>query len=69
MPSPNDSGWALKYPDPRNDTRVLISLPTLMLQDAKQVAQAEGITVAELFRRAVTGYLRDSNQVLVGEAR
>lgn len=54
MPHPDGSGWMLNYIDPRNDTRMLVSLPSLMLRDLHLLAEAKGISTAELVRRAVT---------------
>lgn len=48
------SGWLLKYADPRNDTRLLMSLPSEMLRDLRLLAKSQDIPVAELVRRAVT---------------
>lgn len=54
MPTPDGSGWLLSYEDPRNDTRMLISLPTAMLRDAQTLARARGISAAELVRQGLT---------------
>lgn len=54
MPHPDGSRWLLKYTDPRNDTRMLISLPSAMLRDLHLLAKAKGISTAEFVRRAVT---------------
>ena len=54
MPHPDGSGWLLNYIDPRNDTRMLVSLPSAMLRDLHLLAKAKDISTAELVRRAVT---------------
>lgn len=54
MLTENSSGWMLDYVDPRNDTRMLMSIPKPMLRDFKLLAGARGISVAELVRRVVT---------------
>ena len=54
MPHPDGSGWMLNYIDPRNDTRMLVSLPSAMLRDLHLLAKAKDISTAELVRRAVT---------------
>ena len=54
MPHPDGSGWLLNYADPRNDTRMLVSLPSAMLRDLHLLAKAKDISTAELVRRAVT---------------
>ena len=54
MPHPDGSGWMLNYADPRNDTRMLMSLPSAMLRDLRLPAKAREISLAELMRRAVT---------------
>ena len=48
------SGWLLNYADPRNDTRLLMSLPSAMLRDLRLLAKSQDISVAELMRRAAT---------------
>ncbi len=48
------SGWLLNYADPRNDTRLLISLPSAMLRDLHLLAKSQDISTAELMRRAAT---------------
>lgn len=57
MPIPDGSSWLLEYPDPKNDTRMLVSLPSAMLRDLHLMAKASGISTAELVRRAVTAEL------------
>lgn len=54
MPHPDGSGWLLNYADPRNDTRMLMSLPSAMLRDLHLLAKAREISLAELMRRAAT---------------
>lgn len=54
MPHPDGSGWLLTYADPRNDTRMLMSLPSAMLRDLHLLAKAREISLAELMRRAAT---------------
>ena len=39
MPHPDGSGWLLNYADPRNDTRMLMSLPSAMLCDLHLLAE------------------------------
>lgn len=54
MPHPDGSGWLLNYADPRNDTRLLVSMPSAMLRDLRLLAKSQGISIAELIRRAAT---------------
>lgn len=54
MPHPDGSGWLLNYADPRNNTRMLMSLPSAMLRDLHLLAKAREISLAELMRRAAT---------------
>lgn len=54
MPHPDGSSWLLNYTDPRNDTRLLMSLPSSMLRDLRILAKSQGISIAELMRRAAT---------------
>jgi len=54
MPHPDGSGWLLTYADPRNNTRMLMSLPSAMLRDLHLLAKAREISLAELMRRAAT---------------
>ena len=54
MPHSDGSGWLLNYADPRNDTRLLMSLPSAMLCDLRLLAKSQDISVAELMRRAAT---------------
>jgi len=54
MPHPDGSGWLLNYADPRNNTRLLMSLPSAMLRDLYLLAKAREISLAELMRRAAT---------------
>lgn len=59
MPHPDGSGWLLTYADPRNDTRMLMSLPSAMLRDLHLLAKAREISLAELMRRAATREIAD----------
>jgi len=54
MPHPDGSGWMINYADPRNNTRMLISLPSAMLRDLHLLAKSQDISTAELMRRAAT---------------
>lgn len=54
MPHPDGSGWSLTYADPRSNTRMLMSLPSAMLRDLHILARSQGISTAELMRRAAT---------------
>lgn len=54
MSHPDGSGWLLTYTDPRNDTRILTSLPSAMLRDLRLLAKSQDISIAELMRRAAT---------------
>lgn len=54
MSHPDGSGWLLSYADPRNNTRMLMSLPSAMLCDLHLLAKSQGISTAELMRRAAT---------------
>ena len=54
MPHPDGSSWLLNYADPRNNTRMLMSLPSAMLCDLHLLAKAREISLAELMRRAAT---------------
>lgn len=70
MSFPDGSKWSLQYPDARSDTRMLTSLPKAMLLDAQCVAAAEGISTAELNRRALTAWMAaHSAQGLMGKPR
>ena len=48
------SGWLLNYADPRNNARLLMSLPSAMLRDLHLLAKSQDISTAELMRRAAT---------------
>lgn len=54
MSHPDGSGWLLNYADPRNNTRMLMSLPSAMLRDLHLLAKSQDISTAELMRRAAT---------------
>lgn len=54
MPMPDGSGWFLNYVDSRSDTRMLVSMPALMLRDLQLLAKSRDTSAAELVRRAVT---------------
>lgn len=69
MSFPDGSRWALQYLDPKSDTRMLISLPSAMLEDIARVAESEGISMAELTRRALTERLAHSDLALNGKPR
>lgn len=57
MPRQSGDGWFLKYESAKASTRLLLSLPKPMLDDAHVVAKAQGISVAELVRRAMTHHM------------
>ena len=59
MPRQSGDGWFLKYESAKASTRLLLSLPKPMLDDAHAVAKAHGISVAELVRRATTQYMAE----------
>ena len=59
MPHQAGSGWFLRYASPKASTRLLLSLPKDMLADAHAVAAAQGISTAELVRRAMTMHMRE----------
>lgn len=59
MPRQSDGGWFLKYESAKASTRLLLSLPKPMLDDAHAVAKAQGISVAELARRAMTHHMSE----------
>ena len=59
MPRQSGDGWFLKYESAKASTRLLLSLPKPMLDDAHAVAKAQGISVAELVRRAVTHHMAE----------
>ncbi len=58
MPYPDDSGWAVKYADPRSSVRMLVSLPYEMLRDVQALAKARGLSASELVRRCITRELK-----------
>lgn len=62
MALPDGSQWALKYADPRNDSRVLLYLPKDMHRDARVLAWSQGISVSELLRRQLTETMARSLQ-------
>lgn len=59
MPRQSGDGWFLKYESAKASTRLLLSLPKPMLDDAHAVAKAQGISVAELARRAMTHHMAE----------
>ena len=59
MPRQSGNGWFLKYESAKASTRLLLSLPQPMLDDAHAVAKAQGISVAELARRAMTHHMAE----------
>ncbi len=59
MPRQSGDGWFLKYESAKASTRLLLSLPKPMLDDAHAVAKAQGISVAELARRAMTYHMSE----------
>lgn len=59
MPRQSGNGWFLKYASTKASTRLLLSLPKPMLDDAHVVAKAQGISVAELARRAMTHHMAE----------
>ena len=59
MPRQSGDGWFLKYESAKASTRLLLSLPKPMLDDAHAVAKAQGISVAELARRAMTYHMAE----------
>ena len=59
MPRQSGDGWFLKYESAKASTRLLLSLPQPMQDDAHAVAKAKGISVAEVVRRALTRHMRD----------
>lgn len=74
MPRQSGDGWFLKYESAKASTRLLLSLPKPMLGDAHAVAKAQGISVAELARRAMTHHMAEVAKqyptvVLVGATR
>lgn len=63
MPRQSGDGWFLKYESAEASTRLLLSLPKPMLDDAHAVAKAQGISVAELVRRAMTYHMAELARV------
>ena len=59
MPRQSGDGWFLKYESAKASTRLLLSLPKPMLDDAHAVAKVQGISVAELARRAMTHHMSE----------
>lgn len=59
MPRQSGDGWFLKYESAKASTRLLLSLPKPMLDDAHAVAKAQGISVAELVRRSMTHHMAE----------
>lgn len=63
MPRQSDGGWYLKYESAKASTRLLLSLPQPMLDDAHAAAKLQGISVAELARRAMTYHMSELARV------
>lgn len=63
MPRQSDGGWFLKYESAKASTRLLLSLPKPMLDDAHAAAKLQGISVAELARRAMTHHMSELARV------
>ena len=59
MSRQSGDGWFLKYESAKASTRLLLSLPKPMLDDAHAVAKVQGISVAELVRRAMTHHMAE----------
>lgn len=59
MPRQSGGGWFLKYEPAKASTRLLLSLPKPMLDDAHAAAKLQGISVAELARRAMTHHMSE----------
>ena len=59
MPRQSGSGWFMQYASSKASTRLLISLPGPMLDDVHAMAKAQGISAAEVMRRALTRHMRD----------
>lgn len=55
----NDAGWFLRYVVGTATTRLLLSLPVGMMGDARRVAHAQHISVAEMTRRAMTKHMAE----------
>lgn len=74
MPRQSGNGWFLKYDKCVAEKRLLISLPVDMLKDAHAAAALQGISAAELARRAMTHHMHALTHahpqlVLKGESR
>ena len=63
MPRQSDGGWFLKYESAKASARLLLSLPQPMLDDAHAAAKLQGISVAELARRAMTHHMSELARV------
>lgn len=63
MPRQSGGGWFLKYESAKASTRLLLSLPQPMLDDAHAAAKLQGISVAELARRAMTYHMSELARV------
>lgn len=63
MPRQSGNGWFLKYESTKASTRLLLSLPKPMLDDAHAAAKLQGISVAELARRAMTHHMAELARV------
>lgn len=63
MPRQSGGGWFLKYGSAKASTRLLLSLPRPMLEDAHAAAKLQGISVAELARRAMTHHMSELARV------
>lgn len=59
MPRQSGDSWFLQYGSAKASTRLLLSLPRSMLDDAHAVAKVQSISVAELVRRAVTRHMSE----------
>ena len=52
MPRQSGGGWFLKYESSKASTRLLLSLPKPMLDDAHAVAKVQGISVERVYAYA-----------------
>ena len=59
MPRQSSDGWFLKYEPATASARLLLSLPKSMLDNTHAAAKAQGISVAELARRAMTYHMAE----------
>jgi hypothetical protein len=59
----SDARWFLKYESVGASARLLLSLPQPMLDDAHAAARLQGISVAELVRRAMTHHMSELARV------